>query len=297
MLLVFDLDISEFVNKIKNFFTKELLESLQDCCITMYTNIFEQANTATENAASQLMVTPENMFPGVYKTIVGISETVFFPLAGIILVCILSYECVSMLTESNRMRDFGPPDVFILIIKLLLGIMLLTHSMDIVNACFKLGQWAVEKAGMESVNANLGEGLDAISLIEQSTDVLSMIGYLFVGVIVKVGIVIFSVIVKVAVWLRFVELYMFIVSSPIPFATFLNKEWGQIGQNYLRKILSLAFQPIYMIICFSIFSGTLILQTDEGFTWALIKSLAAMVVLSIALFKTGSIADSIFNAH
>lgn len=292
-----NLDIGEFIKGILAHLMKLWLENIQDYCIRMYTNIFEQANTATENAATQLLVSPENMFPGVYSTVVAIAETVFFPLAGIILACIFSYECVAMITESNRMKDFGPQDVFILLIKMLIGVLLLTNSTGIVNKCFEIGQWAVQKAGMESVNASLGEGLDAIRYIEESTDILSMLSYLIVGLFVKLGIVIFSIIIRIAVWLRFVELYMFVVSAPIPFATFLNKEWGQIGGNYIRKILSLAFQPVYMIICFSIFSSSLIIQSDSGFAWELTKSFAAMAVLAIALFKTGTISDSIFNAH
>ena len=290
-------EISEFVTNIMLYFATEFLEDLQDACIKMYTNIFMQANEATESAAANLRITPENMFPGVYATITGIAENVFFPIAGIMLACILCYECVSMLAESNRMKEFGPQDVFILVIKTLIGVLLLSHSSDIVNACFEFGQWAVQKAGVETSNANLGVGLDAISQIEQSTDIMAMIGYLILGTIMKGAICVFAMVIKVAVWLRFVELYMFVVSSPIPFATFLNKEWGQIGWNYIRKILSLAFQPVYMIICFSIFTGTLIIQDDNGFTGAILKSFAAMIILTIALFKTGTIADSIFNAH
>ena len=291
------LDVSEFAQNIVKYFANEFLEDLQDACIKMYTSIFSQANEATESAALQLKVTPEAMFPDAYAVIVNISETVFFPIAGIILMFILSYESVSMLVENNRMKEFGVQDVCILIFKILGGVWLLTHSIDLVNAAFKIGQWAVIKAGVEATNASIGAGMDAISYIESCTDILSMMGYLFVGCIVKIGVAIFSVVVKVAVWLRFVELYLFVVSAPIPFSTFLNKEWGQMGFNYIRKILSLAFQPVYMIVCFSIFSGILVLQSGSDLAGSLMKAFAAMVILAIALFKTGTIADSIFNAH
>lgn len=294
---MFDLDVSEFLNNIIEKITTYLLEIMRVNCIKMYTNIFSQANTATENAANQLIVTPQDIFPNVYTTIQEISKTVFIPIAGIILACILCYECVNMLAESNRMREFGPQDIYILIFKMVIGIILLTHSFEIINWAFEVGQWAVRKTGMVASNSNIGEGFDAISYIEESDDLFAMIGYLLIGVGVKILIMIFSVAIRVAVWVRFVELYMFIVSSSIPFATFLNKEWGQIGYNYVRKILSLAFQPVYMIICFAIFQGTLIIQSDSGFAGALLKSAGAMFLLILALFKTRTISDSIFNAH
>lgn len=291
------LDINEFLNGIKEFFTKDIINALQNACITMYTNIFFQANEATESAASQAMVAPENMFPGVYTVIINVAETVFFPIAGIILTCILCYECVELLTENNRMKDFGPWDVYILIMKLLGGILLLTKSVDLVNTCFKIGQWAVKKTGLESANAVLGEGLDAIDYIQDEESIMTLLGFLAMGCLVKIGIFMFSIIVKVAVWLRFVELYMFAVSAPLPFSTFLNNEWSQIGHNYLRKILSLAFQPVYMVLCFSIFNGILVIQPGSDILGVLAKAFVAMVLLGIALFKTGTVSDSIFNAH
>ncbi|GFI68468.1 hypothetical protein IMSAG249_00285 [Lachnospiraceae bacterium] len=292
-----NLDIGEFLNNIKQFVTRDLLEWLQDTCIKVYLQIFDQANQATERAATQVSITPEAMFPNVYGMIIEVIETCFIPIGGIILACVLCYECVSMLAENNRMREFGPQDIYILIFKMIIGNLLLTHSFEIINGAFKIGQWVVQKLANESITSTLGDGLDASAYFEQSTDIAEMIGFLIVGGIIRMVLVIFSALVKIAVWIRFVELYMFMVSSPIPFATFLNKEWGQIGYNYVRKILSLAFQPVYMILCFSIFSATLVFQSDSGFAGTMTKSLAAMILLILALFKTRTISDSIFNAH
>lgn len=289
--------MSEFFEGVKDFFTNDMVSSLQVACIKMYTSIFSQANNATESAALQVMVTPENMFPEVYKIVEYIAQTVFFPIAAIILVYVICQECVTLMTESNRMRDFGPQDVFVLCMKLLLGVYLLTNSIEIVNTCFKVGQWAVRETGLESANIDLEAGLDASSYINECKNILDLLGYLLLGTLVKIGVFIFSIVIKIAVWIRFVELYMFAVSSPIPFATLLNKEWSQIGYNYVRKIMALAFQPVYMILCFTIFTGTLILQSESGIVGSLAKSFAAMFILGIALFKTGSIASSIFNAH
>lgn len=291
------IDISEFWFKILSYLEKDSMENMRDTCTKMYLDIFSQAIDATESAAKDMMVTPESMFPDVYATLIGIAETVFMPIAGIILVCVLSYECVNMMAESNRMKEFGPQDVFILILKMLAGVLLLTHSFDLVNTCFKIGQWAVIHSGLETGNVALEKGLDVTVLIEESTNWLDMVGYMVLGTIMKGAIGVFGIVIKVAVWLRFVELYMFVVSAPLPFATFLNKEWGQIGFNYIRKILSLAFQPVYMILCFSIFTATLIIQPGSDFTGTIMKSFASMFILTIALFKTSSIADSIFNAH
>lgn len=286
--------MENFYEGIKDTFLGDLIESMRESCIIMYENIFGQVSDAATEASNNLAVKPSEIFPEAYKIVEEISDTAFIPIAGIILACILCYECVNMLVESNRMREFGPQEVFIMLIKMAIGIMLLTHSFDIVNGMFTIGQWAMKKvasAGPASVS------LDVIQQINECNNVLKMLGFLVIALFVKVFVFVFTVALKLVVWLRFAELYMFIVCAPLPFSTFLNKEWGQMGYNYIRKILSLAFQPIFMIICFYIFEGALRMGADTGFTGGLFKAMAAMCILTFALFKTRTISDSIFNAH
>ena len=42
--------------------------------------------------------------------------------------------------------------------------------------------------------------------------------------------------------------------GPIPFATMVNREWGNTGQNYLRSLLALGFQAFLIMICVSIYA-------------------------------------------
>ena len=42
--------------------------------------------------------------------------------------------------------------------------------------------------------------------------------------------------------------------APIPFATMTNKEWGNIGNNYLKGLFDLAFQGFFMLVCVGIYS-------------------------------------------
>ena len=42
--------------------------------------------------------------------------------------------------------------------------------------------------------------------------------------------------------------------SPIPFATMTNREWGQIGNNYLKGLFALGFQVFLIMICVGIYA-------------------------------------------
>ena len=84
----------------------------------------------------------------------------------------------------------------------------------------------------------------------------------------------------------------------IPFATMTNKEWGNIGNNYLKGLFALAFQGFFMMVCVGIYAVLVNAMTISSDLHAAMFSVAAYtVILAFSLFKTGSLSKSIFNAH
>ena len=85
--------------------------------------------------------------------------------------------------------------------------------------------------------------------------------------------------------------------APIPMATMLNREWGQMGQNYLRSLFALGFQAFLIIICVGIYAvlvQNIALESD--ISAAIWTCMGYTVLLCFTLFKTGSLAKSVFNA-
>ena len=95
-----------------------------------------------------------------------------------------------------------------------------------------------------------------------------------------------------------IEIYLYTSVAPIPFATMTNREWGQIGTNYLRGLFALAFQAFLMMVCVGIY-GVLVasIQISANMHAALFGLAAYTVLLCYTLFKTGSLSKQIFNAH
>lgn len=81
-------------------------------------------------------------------------------------------------------------------------------------------------------------------------------------------------------------------------ATMVNKEWGGMGQNYLRSLLALGFQAFLIIVCVAIYA-VLVQNIAAGgdISKAIWTCMGYTVLLCFTLFKTGSLAKSIFNAH
>ena len=42
--------------------------------------------------------------------------------------------------------------------------------------------------------------------------------------------------------------------APVPMAAMMGKEWGGMGQNYLRSLLALGFQAFLIIVCVAIYA-------------------------------------------
>ena len=86
--------------------------------------------------------------------------------------------------------------------------------------------------------------------------------------------------------------------GPIPFATMANREWGNTGQNYLRSLLALGFQAFLIMICVGIYAVLVEnIALDDDIIGAIWSCVGYTVLLCFTLFKTGSLAKSIFSAH
>ena len=53
---------------------------------------------------------------------------------------------------------------------------------------------------------------------------------------------ILSIVIFVIVYGRMIEIYLSVSLAPIPFSTMVNRELGQMGQNYLRSLLHWDFR-------------------------------------------------------
>lgn len=71
-----------------------------------------------------------------------------------------------------------------------------------------------------------------------------------------------------------------------------------MGQNYLRSLFALAFQAFLIIVCVAIYAVLVQnIALDEDVSKAIWTCMGYTVLLCFTLFKTGSLAKSVFHAH
>ena len=58
----------------------------------------------------------------------------------------------------------------------------------------------------------------------------------------------------IVIYGRMIEIYLVTSVAPVPMAAMMGKEWGGMGQNYLRSLLALGFQAFLIIVCVAIYA-------------------------------------------
>ena len=108
-----------------------------------------------------------------------------------------------------------------------------------------------------------------------------------------------SICIFLVIYGRMIEVYLGTSIGPIPFATMVNREWGSTGQNYLRSLLALGFQAFLIMICMGIYAVLVegISTSGDNISAAIWGCMGYTVLLCYTLFKTGSLAKSLFGAH
>ena len=107
-----------------------------------------------------------------------------------------------------------------------------------------------------------------------------------------------SICIFIVIYGRMIEIYMVTSIAPIPMATMVNREWGQMGSNYLRSLFALGFQAFLIMVCVAIYA-VLVQGISAGgdIGTALWTCIGYTVLLCFTLFKTSSVAKSVFNAR
>ena len=71
-----------------------------------------------------------------------------------------------------------------------------------------------------------------------------------------------------------------------------------MGQNYLRSLFALGFQAFLIMVCVGIYAVLVQnISVDSDVSTALWTCIGYTELLCFTLFKSSSVAKSIFNAH
>ena len=288
-----------------NFVWDKITEWLKNLLVggivSNLSGLFDSINTRVADVAATVGTTPQAWNSNIFNMIRSLSENVVVPIAGIILTFVMCLELIQLLIDRNNMHDFETFIFFKWIFKTFAAVLIVTNTWNIVMGVFDVAQHVVSQAA----GVIIGEtALDVSTLIGDmearlmEMDIGPLFGLWFQSSLMGIIAWVLSICIFIIVYGRMIEIYMVTSVAPIPMATMVNREWGQMGQNYLRSLFALGFQAFLIMVCVGIYA-VLVQNISVGsdVSAALWTCIGYTVLLCFTLFKSSSVAKSIFNAH
>ena len=282
-------------------FTEWLKKLLVSGIMDNVNGLFDNVNSRVAGIAGQVGATPQGWNSGVYGMIRTLSDNVILPIAGVILAFVMTLELIQLITEKNNMHDIDTWMFFKYFFKMWVAVWIVSHTFTITMAVFDVGQSVVSRAaGVISSDTaiNIDTMISTMETAMESMEIGELVILALETMLVSLCMKIISVFITVILYGRMIEIYLYSSVGAIPFATMSNREWGQIGNNYLRGLFALAFQGFFMMVCVGIYAVLVAnIQMSDNIHSALFGVMAYTVILCFSLMKTGNFARSIFNAH
>lgn len=281
--------------------TEWLKELLIGSIMSNLTGLFDNVNRQVVGIADNVGATPQAWNGGVFGMIRSLSDNVILPIAGVILALVATLELIQMIVDRNNMHDM---DTFMLakwVFKTACAVVIVTNTWNIVMAVFDVAQSVVSRAS-GLVIADTDIRIDSVIVGLEAKLAEMELGALF-GLWVQsmfVGFTMWALAICIFIitYGRMIEIYLVTSVAPIPMATMANREWGQMGQNYLRSLFALGFQAFLIIICVAIYAILVRgIAVESDVSTAIWTCMGYTVLLCFTLFKTSSLARSIFHAH
>jgi len=274
---------------------------LIECITQNLSGLFDQVNEAVGDVAVEVGKTPQNWNAGVFSMLRSLSDNVIVPVAGMILTFVLCYELISMITEKNNMHDFDTFNIFKWIFKVFVATYFVSHTFDITMAVFDVSQNVVQRSAavitgrtdvpFDTVIAGLMTQLDTMGNGE-------LFGLLVETMLLRLTTPVLSLCIMLVLVGRMVEIYIYCSVGAIPFASMTNREWGQMGNNYLRGLAALGMQGFFIMVCVAVYSVLIAgIGSAANIHAAVWKCAGYTLLLCFSLFKTSAVSRSIFNAH
>ena len=284
-----------------NSITDWLKEVLVSGIVSNLSGMFDSTNAQIGEIAGQVGLTPQAWNSGIFNMIQNLSNNVILPLAGAILAIVMTLELIQLITDRNNLNDVDTWMFFKWVFKSAAAVLIVSNTWTIVMGIFDAAQSVVNGAAGVMIGNTSIDISSVVTDLESrlmEMDVWPLLGLWFQSLFVGVCTWAITICIFIVIYGRMIEVYLVTSVAPIPMATMANREWGQMGQNYLRTLFALGFQAFLIMVCVAIYSVLVQnISVSTDISTAIWTCMGYTVLLCFCLFKTSSLARSVFNAH
>ncbi len=253
-------------------------------------------------------LTLQNVFgANVYNFIISVRDNIFLNVAYTLLGLFILLELwrISVKTDGYGGGGYSAYDVTIIILKAVFFKCIVDIAPSLFEEIFNV------TTALSSDVLSIGSGFssmdkDFLQVLENSYNSLGFLesfGPFIFLILVSIVVAIAALAGKVILYLRFVEILVFLAVSPVPLATLPSQEMSQIGKSFLKSFTAVCFQGV-IIVLVSQFCPLLItkfvndVQVTGGGTMILAMLMLALgcIIYILTLFQTSKWAKQICNA-
>lgn len=281
--------------------TKWIKEMLINGIISNLSGLFDSVNSQIGDISVQVGQTPQGWNSGIFNMIKTLSENVMIPIAGVILAFVMTLELIQMIVDRNNMHDIDTFMFFKWSFKSAAATLIVTNTWNIVMGVFDMAQSVISQAA-GIISSDTAIDISSVATDMESRlmemDLGSLLGLWLQSLIIGITMWVLTICIFIVIYGRMIEIYLVTSVAPIPMATMMGKEWGGMGQSYIRSLFALGFQAFLIIVCVAIYAVLIQnIATSDDIIKAIWNCVGYTVLLCFTLFKTGSLAKSVFNAH
>lgn len=281
--------------------TNWLKEVLVSGIVSNLSGMFDSTNEQIGEIAGQVGLTPQAWNSGIFSMIQNLSNNVVLPIAGAILAIVMTLELIQLITDRNNLNDVDTWMFFKWVFKSAAAVLIVSNTWTIVMGIFDVAQSVVGNAAGVIIGNTSIDISSVVTNMESrlmEMDVGLLLGLWFQSLFVEICTWAITICIFIVIYGRMIEVFLVTSVAPIPMATMANREWGQMGQNYLRTLFALGFQAFLIIVCVAIYSVLVQnISVSGDLSRAIWTCMGYTVLLCFCLFKTSSLARSVFNAH
>ena len=231
----------------------------------------------------------------------NLSNSIMVPIAGVILAIVMTVDLIQMIADKNNLHDVDTWMIFKWVFKSAAAILLVTNTWNIVMGVFDATQRVVNQSSgviIGETSIHFDRLIPGLEFQLESRTIGSLLSLWFQTLVVGLTMNILSICIFLVTYGRMIEIYVVTALGPIPLATMGSSEWRSTGQNYLKSLLALGFQAFLIMIVVGIYA--VLIRNISGaadIAGAIWGCMGYTVLLCYTLFKTGSLAKSLFGAH
>ena len=281
--------------------TQWLKEILVSGIMSNLSGMFDGVNEKIGGIAAQVGTTPQAWNASIFHMVQSLSENVVLPVAGVILTFVMTLELVQILVDKNNFHDIETVVFFKWIFKTACAILIVSNTWTIVMGIFDVAQGVVNQASgiiVGDTSIDISSIMPDMEARLQAMELGPLFGLWFQSLFVGITMWALTICIFIITYGRMIEVYLVTSVAPIPMAAMLGKEFGGMGQNYLRSLFALGFQAFLIMVCVGIYA---VLVRNIAFSGDVVASIWSCVgytvLLCFTLFKSGSLAKGVFSAH